>query len=378
MDDILVWGATVEEHDWHLSDVLACLSKDNLTLNKEKCIFRVQKIKFLGFLISEDSITVDLDKVSAISKMKAPTTKTELQSLLGTVNFLARHIPRHSSMLLPLHNLLQKDIPFVWSPAQQDAFDHLKTLLANVLVLAVYDPTHPTIVSADASFFSIGASFFSIGAVLLQISAENTPRPVAHALRFLTDLEWKYAQIKKEMLTILWACDKFKLYIIEIQFRIKTDHKPLVPILTTKFLDNLSHPGFRKCAYYSCHSTFWSSILRAKTSLWLIYLLENQWGNCHKRTNGKRITDPVEILAVNRLKPIPIQSRLLDKICMEQSSGNFGKNLYRYILEGWPTSPPDEFREYHKYEGSLCVLNGAILFSDRLWIQAIQIIYITL
>ena len=64
-------------------------------------------------------------------------------------------------------------------------------------------------------------------------------RPVVYASRSLTDTERRYAQIEKEALAVTWACEKFANYVLGCKFQIETDHKPLVPILSTKHLDNL-------------------------------------------------------------------------------------------------------------------------------------------
>ena len=55
----------------------------------------------------------------------------------------------------------------------------------------------------------------------------------------MSDTEKQYAQIEKEALAVTWSCDKFSNYILGRHFDIETDHKPLVPLLSTKNLDNL-------------------------------------------------------------------------------------------------------------------------------------------
>ncbi|KAL5487120.1 hypothetical protein EMCRGX_G019686 [Ephydatia muelleri] len=64
-------------------------------------------------------------------------------------------------------------------------------------------------------------------------------KPIAYASRTLTETEQCYAQIEKEALAITWACEKFSGYLLRKQFSVETDHKPLVPLLSTKMLDSL-------------------------------------------------------------------------------------------------------------------------------------------
>ena len=62
---------------------------------------------------------------------------------------------------------------------------------------------------------------------------------MAYASRSMSDTEMRYAQIEKEALVITWACEKFSNYLFGINFKLETDHKPLVPLLSTKDLGEL-------------------------------------------------------------------------------------------------------------------------------------------
>ncbi|UYV81835.1 hypothetical protein LAZ67_20002653, partial [Cordylochernes scorpioides] len=84
------------------------------------------------------------------------------------------------------------------------------------------------------------SSSYGLGAVLKQEHEANEWRPVAFASRTLTKTEQGYAQIEKEALAITWACERFKDFVVGKTFLIETDHKPLVPIFTTKDLNDLT------------------------------------------------------------------------------------------------------------------------------------------
>ena len=99
--------------------------------------------------------------------------------------------------------------------------------------LELYNPRRNIKVSADASSHGLGA-------VLLQATSNgDTWKPVAYAFRSTTDTEKRYAQIEKDALAATWACEKFSDYVPGQNFHTETDHKPLVPLLTTKHLDSL-------------------------------------------------------------------------------------------------------------------------------------------
>ena len=99
-------------------------------------------------------------------------------------------------------------------------------------VLAHYDPKSPSTIAADASQYGIGA-------VLLQEDSHGHRRPVSFASRSLSDTEKNYAVIEKEALAATWACEKFRDYVLGTKFTLETDHRPLVPLLSTTNLSKL-------------------------------------------------------------------------------------------------------------------------------------------
>ena len=111
---------------------------------------------------------------------------------------------------------------------QQASFDNTKELLTTTLTLSYYDSTKPTVVSADASSYGIGA-------VLMQ-SADGVLKLIAFASRTPSTVEQRYAQIEKEMSRCLGVREipKISSWIEGIQ----TDHRPLVPLVNTKRIDD--------------------------------------------------------------------------------------------------------------------------------------------
>ena len=226
MDDVLIHGHSEAEHNERVRQVLERLREAGLTLN-EKCEFSRKEIRFLGHIISVSGIRADPRKTTAIRNFPAPSTVLQLQRFLGMVNQLGKFLPNLAVDTEPL--LLRKDSTWGWGEAQQQAFLQLQDALASPEILAHYDPCRETIVAADAS--STG-----IGAVLLQVQGDGSRRPICYASRSLTDTEKRYAVIEKEALASTWACDRFSEYVFGMPFTLETDHKPLVPLLTTKDL----------------------------------------------------------------------------------------------------------------------------------------------
>ena len=99
--------------------------------------------------------------------------------------------------------------------------------LSSTQILAMYNATHKTKVSADASLYQLGA-------VLQQKQASGEFRPIAYTSCALSETEQHYAQIEMEALAVTWARERCRDYLTGMQFHIEMDHKPLVPLLTSK------------------------------------------------------------------------------------------------------------------------------------------------
>ena len=232
MDDVLIHGSTREEHDARLRDVLNRLQTAGMTLNERKCQFAKTSLTFLGHVVGRSGISPDPEKVKAITEFPQPTNTGDVRRYLGMVNHLAKFVPNLAETTQPLRELLVKNRLWTWTENQQTAFDKTKQLLTLSPVLTLFDPNLETAVSADASSFGLGA-------VLKQKNSDREYKPVAYISRSLTPTEQSYAQIEKEALAFTWACERLSDYLIGLPFHIWTNHKPLVPLFSTKELEQI-------------------------------------------------------------------------------------------------------------------------------------------
>jgi hypothetical protein len=219
IDDILVWERTIEEHDQRLKATLDRTKLIGMTLNPDKCKLRVTEVTYLGHKLTGEGVPPDQSKVEAIINMPAPQDKAGVQRLLGMVNYLAKFIPGMSEITAPLRELLKKNVHWHWTEKHQEAFEKIKEILSTNRVLRYYDVTKPVILQTDASSKGLGA-------VLLQDGF-----PIAYASRSMTATQVRYAQIEKELLAVVFACERFHQYIYGKTVEVHSDHKPLESIL---------------------------------------------------------------------------------------------------------------------------------------------------
>jgi len=107
IDDVVVKSGDFIKHLADLRKVLECTRKHGLKMNPNKCTFGVSTGKLLGFMVHQRGIEISRRSIDAINKIGAPTNKTELQSLIGKVNFIRRFISNLSGKIHAFSPLLK-------------------------------------------------------------------------------------------------------------------------------------------------------------------------------------------------------------------------------------------------------------------------------
>ena len=156
-DDIVVHGCGREKHNKRVEKVLARLQEKGLTLNKEKCVFHMSQITFMGLVLSQRGIGPTEEKVKAVRNAREPESSSEVRSFLGLANYNAPFVPDFATVAEPLRQLMKKGVPFKFGRAQRDAFAELKRRLANAETLGYFNKDAKTRIIADASPVGLGA-----------------------------------------------------------------------------------------------------------------------------------------------------------------------------------------------------------------------------
>lgn len=215
LDDVLIHGQTFDEVYDRLKEVLNRFYVANLSLNLSKCKFFVKQISYLGFIVSEGVLKPNPVKVEALRRVRKPTNRTELRSLLGLLGFYRQFIPHFSSSAEPLTRLLRNTNKFEWSREHQEAM----LILLNGLetqVLANPGKYEKLKLETDASDIAIGA--------ILSSSVDNIHwRPVEFMSKTLNDTQRRWPVHEREAYAIVKALEKFDCYLRGRSFDVFTD-----------------------------------------------------------------------------------------------------------------------------------------------------------
>ena len=358
MDDVLVFGSTREEHDTRLTAVVKRLEKVGATLNRAKCeIFR-PTIKFLGHILDKQGIRPDPEKISAILKMEAPKSVSDVRRFMGLVNQLGKFSPKIAEYSQAIRELLRSNRVWIWGTAQEESFTRIKEELVKPTVLAHYNPQAEMKVSADASSFGLGA-------VLMQKEGEHW-KPVVYASRALTDTERNYAQIEKEALATTWASEKFATYILGRPFTIESDHKPLIPLLNEKHLDALPPRILRfrlrmaKFDYVAVHVP--GKLLYTADALSRAPQRECTEGDRDLQEQTECFVHAVTIPS------LPASRSTLERYRQAQEEDEICSKVSVYCKSKWPdrSSIESQLKPFWKVRGSLTICEQLLLYNNRI------------
>jgi hypothetical protein len=219
MDDLLVYSSTIEEHLEHLKEVFSRLVKAGFTLNRQKVHLAQSEIKFLGHSLSAEGVKILPERIQAISQFPPPNSLKGVRRFLGIVGYYAYFVKGFSQMAETLHALKRKNARFVWDESQRTAFEQFKLSVSTPPVLQVPDFSQEFVLVCDASDIAVSG-------VLHQRRNEGL-LPIAFASRLLSAAERKYAIYEKECLAVVWACERYRVYLEHKEFVLHTENQAL-------------------------------------------------------------------------------------------------------------------------------------------------------
>jgi len=161
---------------------------------------------FLGFIVNENGVHVDPEKIKAIQEWPTPQNVGDVRSFHGLTSYYRRFDPNLSNLASPLNELVKKDTPFCWMEKHEQAFQRLKAQLTNAFILALPNFVKTFELECDASRVGIGV-------VLLQGG-----HPISYFIEKLHGATLNYPIYNKELYKVVRALHESLKYL-------KSQHK---------------------------------------------------------------------------------------------------------------------------------------------------------
>ncbi|XP_073314748.1 uncharacterized mitochondrial protein AtMg00860-like [Primulina huaijiensis] len=155
-----------EEHVKHMRLVLQILQKKKLYAKLSKCEFWLDRVVFLGHVISQHGISVDPSKVEAVLNWARPNNVPEIRSFMGLACYYQRFIENFSKIARPITQLTQKNQRFIWSDECESSFVELKKRLTFAPVLTIPSCSRGFVVCTNASNRGFGCVLMQHGRVV--------------------------------------------------------------------------------------------------------------------------------------------------------------------------------------------------------------------
>ncbi|XP_015748130.1 PREDICTED: uncharacterized protein LOC107327924 [Acropora digitifera] len=318
IDDIIVHAETEVKHDQRLHSVLERCEKINLTLNKEKCVFKCNEVTYIGHKLTKDGIKPATTKSVPLTRCQRPLTNGSCET------------SRNNQAFQEIKAILTKD----GGP-----------------VLRLFDVRKPVRISYDASPTGLGA-------VLLQGGFQ-----VAYASRSLTKAESRYAQIEKELLAVQFSLERFNQYTYGKKVAIESDHKPLEAIVKKPLA---AAPPRLQRILLRMQKYDYALQYKPRKELVLPDMLS-------RAPVSPTVDDNMEeeIALHDHLvrRTLPVTESKLEEIRREAAEDQSMRALSETIKYGWPETmgeTPVSIHAYWDVRDEMSELNGVVLRGERI------------
>ena len=236
VEDVLIYDADWATHVQRVRDVLRRCAENGITLHPGKFVLGAPTVSYCGFRLSGSGYTVDDHLVKALTHFPVPVNRTDIRSFCGLVQQFQSFSPRLTELLAPIRALLSPKSEFTWEAPHQEAFEQVIRELASPRVLANFMPSRPLRLETDA------AQSKGLGMALWQQQPSGDWRLLQCGSRHVTAAESRYSATEVELLAVVWATQKAHLYLAGSDFELLVDHRPLIPLLNSKTLDEMPSP----------------------------------------------------------------------------------------------------------------------------------------
>jgi hypothetical protein len=230
VDDLLIATPTFEEHVKQLEKLLKKLIEIGMTIKLSKTLLCRDEVPFIGHKLTPKGIRVDERRIQGINDFSRPDKKQRLQEFLGMCVYLQRFHANYAETVAVLYGLIQGGHPWYWTDRHEEAFQATKTLFKKVVMLH-----HPEL--GRRFFIETDSSSVALGAVLYQLNENGQKCIISYCSRTLKQAERNYSQVEKELLSIVYALQRFRYYVANSPITIRNDHKALSFLLSCRLLN---------------------------------------------------------------------------------------------------------------------------------------------
>jgi hypothetical protein len=210
VDDIVVKTRKSDDLVGDHRIAFGCLRANGVKLDPEKCIFGVPRGMLLGYIVSQQGIEANPEKVVALERMGPIRELKGVQKVLGCLAALSRFISRLGEKGLPLYRLLKKHERLSWTVEAQEALEKLKATLAHAPIL-----TSPQ--DGEPLYLYVVATTQVVSAVIVVECTEEghalpVQRPVYYVSEVLSETKARYPQVQKLLYAVVLARCKLRHY----------------------------------------------------------------------------------------------------------------------------------------------------------------------
>jgi hypothetical protein len=218
LDDMTVYSKNRENYIQHLTHIFERCRKYGISLNLKKTIFGVEEGKFLGHIIYQAGICIDLGQIRVIAQLPLPHNKKAIQSFFGKINFVRKFTPDFAETIKSLQNIIYKDVEFKWDHERKSSFSNIKTTISQAPLLRSLD------FSKDLFLYTF-ASDQSLVVVLTWKDDENSEALISFLRTNIQGSELNYLAIDKQSYAVYKAVKHFRSYTLKNHTKFRVPHR---------------------------------------------------------------------------------------------------------------------------------------------------------
>lgn len=222
LDDIIVYGDTLEEHDKNIERVMERLDKADLRVKKEKIQYRRKEVTALGHIINGEKMKPKEKKKEELRERKVPTTKEEMRRFLGFMNHYSRYIRGYSEKTTKLYEKLKEGVKFEMNEEDKRKIETLKEEFGRA-ELDVWRKEREIVLETDASKVAAGY-------ILMQKDEKGKEYLIGYGSHKFKKAELNYGITERELLAIVLGVERYEHYLRGRKFKVITDHSALVQL----------------------------------------------------------------------------------------------------------------------------------------------------